>query len=58
MTISIIALVNAAFVLLTVAALTAVTRLGLRLHRATNAENLVPAIPTPLRREPARRAAA
>jgi hypothetical protein len=60
MTISLLAIVNAALVVLTVAALAAVTRLGLRTHRTTNERSLVPAAPTPLRpeREPGRRAAA
>jgi hypothetical protein len=58
MTISTIALVNAVVVLATLAALAAVTRLGLRLHRTTNDESLVPAEPIALRREPVRRAAA
>jgi hypothetical protein len=57
MTISIIALVNAALVLLTLAALAAVTRLGLRMHHATNEASVVPAAPA-LRPEPVRRAAA
>jgi len=51
MNITIIAIANGLLVLLTVAALTAVTQLGLRLHP-------VPAESTELRREPARRAAA
>jgi hypothetical protein len=58
MTISTIALANAVLVLLTLAALAAVTRLGLRLHHATNEESLVPAAPIPITREQARRAAA
>ena len=58
MTISVLAIVNACLVLLTLIALAAVTRLGLRLHRTTNDESLVPAAPVSLRREPARRAAA
>jgi hypothetical protein len=58
MTISTIALVNALLVLLTLAALGAVTRLGLRLHHTTNEESLVPAAPTPIRPEQPHRAAA
>jgi hypothetical protein len=58
MTISVLAIVNAALVVLTLAALAAVTRLGLRLHRTTNEESLVQAAPIPLTRAPARRAAA
>ena len=48
MTISTIALVNAALVLLTLTMLAAVVALGLRIHRASNDESLVPAAPTPL----------
>jgi hypothetical protein len=48
MTISTIAIVNGALALFLLSALAGVLTLGLRIHRTSNVESLVPAAPTPL----------
>jgi hypothetical protein len=48
MTLSTIAIVNGALALLILLALARVLSLGLRIHRRTNEESIVPAEPTPL----------